>query len=757
MVNDLKICFYMPSRIVGGCEFLFLRIADYLAQNVNNKVYYIDYKDGFVKKTLKKTNVKFINYSDNKKIYKIEDNCIVITPITLAFNLPIFKNQNIKFLFWNLHPENINWLKNTSKMSFSQVANFLKLLSNTTGLLNQDIVPYSKAKTYYEKCSKNYLPALLNNSNFRIKKSLIKPKELNLTWLGRLDNDKIYSLINLLDNLKNIQIDKKIKMHIIGDGNAKEKINLDLYKDYMDIDFTGVIIGDELNTYLQNNTDILFGMGISMVEAEKLGIPAVLTFLTFEKVNTNEFVFTKDLPYALVGCDYKFNHVPLRKKSIEEVLEALVNETEILSIASRKNFEENFLIDNKIECLINYCNNCIFTQEQLLDFKKNVKNNNKISLWDCIVAKFNKTVKKAKRIQRATNKRILIFASSYSFYSEMRQRPNHLFESFIKDNYVIFWSDKNVKRPIEVEKNIWLYPMKDTASLILNNKVKDKLVMSISTHYTFKNLGNLLIKADNKGIPVIFEHLDDIDLVTNSKTRFFLEKRFKKICSQKSILISTTADSLYNQAKLIRKSGENIIIAKNGVNLNDFIPFSYDEKFSTFLSENKPIIGYYGCISSAWFDFELIEYCLQNLPEFNFILIGPHLKKDINKLNKYSNFLCLDKMDYKNLKNYSIKFTVGIIPFILNNITKGTSPCKMFEYMALGLPIVVTNLPECYYYKSCLIANNKYEFVDLLKKAIKLKDDIEYQKTLQLEAKNNSYESVYNIIKNGLTNEFNIK
>lgn len=382
---------------------------------------------------------------------------------------------------------------------------------------------------------------------------------------------------------------------------------------------------------------------------------------------------------------------------------------------------------------------------------------NKINIIDRINIKFNKTLKIIKKLKNNTNKKFLIFVSSYSYYNEMKQRPNHLFEYFIKDNYIILWSDKNIKIPIEIEKNIWLYPMKDTKKLILNNIIDNKLIMSISTHYTFNNLENLLIKAANKNIPVIFEHLDDIELQTNEKIRKKLEKRFKKICLQKNIIISTTADSLYNQSIKTRGSEKNIIIAKNGVNLKDFYTFKYDAKFTNFLEQKKPIIGYYGCISSAWFDFELIEYCLQNLPEFNFILIGPHLKKDINKLNKYSNFLCLDKMDYKNLKNYSIKFTVGIIPFILNNITKGTSPCKMFEYMALGLPIVVTNLPECYYYKSCLIANNKYEFVDLLKKAIKLKDDIEYQKTLQLEAKNNSYESVYNIIKNGLTNEFNIK
>ena len=40
--------------------------------------------------------------------------------------------------------------------------------------------------------------------------------------------------------------------------------------------------------------------------------------------------------------------------------------------------------------------------------------------------------------------------------------------------------------------------------------------------------------------------------------------------------------------------------------------------------------------------------------------------------------------DYHILQNYAAKIDVLTIPFLINEITKATSPVKLFEYMALN-------------------------------------------------------------------------
>ena len=135
-------------------------------------------------------------------------------------------------------------------------------------------------------------------------------------------------------------------------------------------------------------------------------------------------------------------------------------------------------------------------------------------------------------------------------------------------------------------------------------------------------------------------------------------------------------------------------------------------------------------------------------PDMEFILIGlkysdksiKETEEYFKKLEQFDNFTYIPPISYKDIPLYAKCWDVATIPFKINDITLGTSPVKLFEYMAMGLPIVTTPMPECKLYKSVFIADNAEDFSAKLKQAIKSKNDAKYQKILAKEASENTWE-----------------
>jgi len=106
----------------------------------------------------------------------------------------------------------------------------------------------------------------------------------------------------------------------------------------------------------------------------------------------------------------------------------------------------------------------------------------------------------------------------------------------------------------------------------------------------------------------------------------------------------------------------------------------------------RPVIGFFGLIAK-WVDFDLIRYLAQARPEWSFVLIGK-LETDATLLRDLSNVHLIGRREYNLLPAYCKGFDVAMLPFAVNALTVAANPLKLREYLAAGLPVVSTAIPE---------------------------------------------------------------
>ena len=164
----------------------------------------------------------------------------------------------------------------------------------------------------------------------------------------------------------------------------------------------------------------------------------------------------------------------------------------------------------------------------------------------------------------------------------------------------------------------------------------------------------------------------------------------------------------------------------------------FEDEFTNIISNGKINLCYYGALAK-WFDYNLVKK-IAKTNKYNIILFGIKYDESYDEnINDERNIYFMGPRDYKVLKNYAKKMDILCIPFKINNITRATSPVKVFEYMALEKPIVTTDMNECRKYKSVLIGKNQDDFLNKLEEATSMEHNTDYIKLLKQEAKENDW------------------
>ncbi len=131
----------------------------------------------------------------------------------------------------------------------------------------------------------------------------------------------------------------------------------------------------------------------------------------------------------------------------------------------------------------------------------------------------------------------------------------------------------------------------------------------------------------------------------------------------------------------------------------------------------RPIIGFAGGVSACC-DFSLIRKIADANPSASVVFVGPIAVEDTAVLDR-PNIHLLGPRPYRDLPAYVQAFDVGLIPYLLNEWTLAVDPLKLLEYLAAGIPVVSTEIPEVLKYRDAIaVADSEDAFISAISRAL---------------------------------------
>jgi glycosyltransferase involved in cell wall biosynthesis len=193
---------------------------------------------------------------------------------------------------------------------------------------------------------------------------------------------------------------------------------------------------------------------------------------------------------------------------------------------------------------------------------------------------------------------------------------------------------------------------------------------------------------------VIYDCIDEVSVHAPQPELIPLYRKWEQQLVQRASAAVVTAEPL-RTALQRQRPGLPIAMIRNGVDVERF------QKRARTLSRPKdlpargrPLIGFVGALY-AWIDWPLIANVARLLPDHDFVFIGPYDGRSaIDRVSGLDNVRFLGARPYENVPAYVQAFDACWVPFDQSAVSRAANPVKIYEYLALGKPVVSTPVAD---------------------------------------------------------------
>lgn len=205
-----------------------------------------------------------------------------------------------------------------------------------------------------------------------------------------------------------------------------------------------------------------------------------------------------------------------------------------------------------------------------------------------------------------------------------------------------------------------------------------------------------------------------------------LRQSERDVLSLSDLVFASCAQLEKNAAQI----NQNVFLTAHGVSLDAF-PYadSLERKQSPPVelpSLSHPIIGYVGGIHRH-LDLDLIRQVALRRPEWTWVLVGS-VQVSVEMLQNLDNIKIVGAKPHSELVKYIRHFDVCTVPYANTESTATVVPTKINEYLAVGRPVIATDLPTIREFNEAhgilnLAANDPDSFIATIEAALLSSDD----------------------------------
>lgn len=339
------------------------------------------------------------------------------------------------------------------------------------------------------------------------------------------------------------------------------------------------------------------------------------------------------------------------------------------------------------------------------------------------------------------------------------QRSQQMAMAFARRNYLVLYfempSEKyaagSVRSPV---RGCYVFTVSDFEKAV--ESVSGCIVSIYSTAFEICRSGTKFPTADFLARNyLVYEYIDHFnEKISGSMTKGLRDFYSKITVSAGRLYFLASARAL--QAELSKRTGRDVIYVANGVDVEHYSRKNINDiakrvRLPGVLRSSRPKIGYFGAIA-PWLDYDLIRKLAEQNPEWEFVFIGPDYGGGADGLpRRTDNFHWIGPVSYLDLPYYADSFDVAILPFCRGDIARSTSPLKLFEYFALGKPVVVTpDMEECRQYAEVLVGGGADGFSAAIRTALERSKDPACAAALRKLAEDNSWDARAEALVRGL-------